>query len=286
MAEQKAAEAKKKGFFSRRKNEPAPAPPKASLPPVRPSVAPNTAAAAPAVEPRISLESMPEVEKRIDRMRATQRRASLMERYENKYGEKLDVPAVFVPVEQEKPEAPAPVAPEPPAVEAAPAGQPAAAKAPATEPVAATAAEKPSTPSLPPNDVKLPEAKPAAVAAKPAAPAAPVKPAAPAAKPAVASTQKPAPAPEPSKPSPINGKSFWKYLWPYWRLPLRDLAKYYTPDKKGNIMAAMIADMPVWILLALPRIGLCPIGFALDHLKKRKAKQANGEKTEAAVATN
>jgi hypothetical protein len=206
-----------------------------------------------------------------------------MERYESKYGEKLEAPDLFVPVEQEKPEAQAPAEPGPPAVEAAPAGQAAAVKAPASDTVAATPSERQSTPALPPKDIKLPEAAPAAMAAKPAAP---VKPAAPGAKSASPAAQKPSPAPKPSKPSPINAKSFWKYLWPYWRLPLRDLARYYTPDKKSNITAAMVADIPLWILLMLPRIVFCPIGLAIGILKKRKAKAANGETTEAAVATD
>jgi len=274
MAQQKAAEVKKKGFFSRKKDAPAPAPPKPATMAAKPAALPKPAPA-PAVEPRISLESMPEVEKRIDRMRATQRRASLLERYEKRYGEKLDVPNVFVPVEEEKEEEPVPTEAATPA--------PAADSAP--QPAAVPAAAKPAAPALPPKDVKLPAAstavivaKPTAVAAKPGAAVIAAKPAAPAPKPAAP--------PKPSKPSPINGRSFWKYLWPYWRLPLRNLAKYYVPDNKGAIMGATVADLPLWVILAIPRIVFCPIGLAATFLMKRKAKQANGDKPETVVAAD
>lgn len=266
MAQQKAAEVKKKGFFSRKKDAPAPAPPKPATMAAKPAALPKTAPA-PAVEPRISLESMPEVEKRIDRMRATQRRASLLERYEKRYGEKLDVPNVFVPVEEEKEEAPVPT-------EAA-TQAPAAVSAP--QPAAVPAVARPAAPALPPKDVKLPAATTAAVAAKPAALSA-AKPAAPAPKPAAP--------PKPSKPSPINGRSFWKYLWPYWRLPLRNLAKYYVPENKGAVLGATVADLPLWAILAIPRIIFCPIGLALTFLMKRKAKQANGDKPETVAAAD
>jgi hypothetical protein len=159
---------------------------------------------------------------------------------------------------------------EPPVAVASSAAKPADATLPVPKAAAAPVAEKPSAPALPPKEIKLPVSKPAAAAAKPAAPAA----------------EKPPEAAKPSKPSPINGKSFWKYLWPYWRLPFRALAKYNSPESKGKILAFTIVDIPVWIILALPRIGLCPIGFALDIMKKRKAKQANGEKAETAVAVN
>jgi hypothetical protein len=227
---------------------------------------------------------MPEVEKRIDRMHATQRRASLMARYENRYGEKLDVPSVFVPVEEEKPEAAEPAAPEMPADAVPYAAKPAEAPLQAPNVAVAPVTEKPAAPALPPKEVKLPEAKPAAAATKPAAVAA--KPAAAVAKPVPTAAGKPPEAAKPSKPSPISGKSFWKYLWPYWRMPFRALAKHNSPENKGKIMAFTIVDIPVWILLALPRIVLCPIGLAVDILKKRKAKQANGEKAETAVAVN
>jgi len=275
MAEQKVAEVKKKGFFSRKKSAPAPVPSK--TPQAAARAAPKPAAAPPAVEPRLSLESMPEVEKRIDRMHATQRRASLIARYESKYGEKLDVPSVFVPVEEEQTEATAPSAPETPVAAASSAAKPAEAPLPAPNVAAAPVTEKPVAPALPTKDAKLPGAKPVAAAAKPAALAA---------KPAPQAVEKPPEAAKPSKPSPINAKSFWKYLWPYWRLPFRALAKYNSPESKGKILAYTIVDIPVWIILALPRIVLCPIGFALDIMKKRKAKQATGDKAETAVAVN
>jgi hypothetical protein len=270
MAEHKGAEVKKKGFFSRKKSAPATVPIKTPQAAIKAPAAPKPAAAPLPVEPRLSLESMPEVEKRIDRMHATARRASLMARYESKYGEKLEVPAVFVAVEEEKPESSAPADAGAPAPAAPTAAKPAQASPGASKPAAAPVAEKTAAPALPPKDVKLSEAKLFAAAAKPAPPAA----------------EKLPEAAKPSKPSPINLKSFWKYLWPYWRLPLRALAKYNSPESKGKILAATIFDIPVWILLAVPRIVLCPIGLAVDLLKKRKAKQANGEKAEAAVAVN
>ena len=277
MAEQKAAEVKKKGFFSRKKSEPAAAPSKTPQAAARASTAPKPAAAPRPVEPRLSLESMPEVEKRIDRMHATARRASLLARYESKYGEKLEVPAVFVPVEEEKPESSAPANAVAPAAAAPSAAKPAQAALAASKPAAAPVAEKPAAPALPPKDVKLPEAKPVAAAAKAASVAA---------KPAAPAVEKPAEAAKPSKPSPANFKNFLKYVWPYWRFPFRALAKATSPESKGKILAFTIVDIPVWILLAIPRIVLCPIGLAANFLKKRKAKQANGEKAEAAVAVN
>ncbi|MGQ9583485.1 MAG: hypothetical protein ACUVV6_08260, partial [Thermoplasmatota archaeon] len=98
MAEEPAAEAERKGYFARRREkrqtrraaraaaesgrvEPAPPPP----PPVP--------------EPRVSLEVIAEVERRIDRMSAQERRSALFERYESRYGERLEVPSTFMPVE-------------------------------------------------------------------------------------------------------------------------------------------------------------------------------------------
>jgi hypothetical protein len=267
MAEKKAAEVQKKGFFSKKKSEPAAAPPKGAQPAARPAAAPKPAPAPKTVEPRLSLESMPEVEKRIDRMQATQRRASLLERYENRYGEKLEVPNVFVPVEEEKPSS----------AEADRPGTPEISASVTTKPAAAPSTEKAATPALPPKDVRPAEPKPVAADAKLAAVVG---------KPAQPAAQKPAAAPKPSKPSPVNFKSFLKYLWPYWRLPFRTLAKYNSPENKGKIMAYTIVDILVWILLALPRIVLCPIGFIWEFLKKRKAKQANGENVEVAAVAD
>jgi len=267
MAEKNAAEVQKKGFFSKKRSEPAATAPKTPQPAAKPAAAPKPAPAPKSVEPRLSLESMPEVEKRIDRMQATQRRGSLLERYENKYGEKLDVPSVFVPVEAEKPSSAEADMPTTPEISASP----------LPKPGAAPSAEKAATPALPPKEVRPAEPKPVGADAKLAAVVGkPVQPAA----------AKPTSAPKPSKPSPINAKTFWKYLWPYWRLPFRALAKYNSPENKGKILAFTVLDIPVWIILAIPRIVLFPIGFIVDMLKKRKSKQANGENVEVAAAAD
>jgi hypothetical protein len=219
---------------------------------------------------------MPEVERRIDRMHATERRASLLERYENRYGEKLDVPRIFLPVEAEKAETPAPAKAEPPAA-AIPAAK--AAAAAEAKPAAAPVAPKPAAPALPPKDVKAPEPKPVAAAPKPSVASVPAaKPATPEAKPAV---------PKVKKPNPVSGKSFWKYFWNPLKLPFRDLAKYYNPENKGVVIGATVGDIVIWPFLTLVRVlGPLYIGIALGYLKKRKARQANGEKTEVSAATN
>ena len=154
--------------------------------------------------------------------------------------------------------------------------------------MAAVTGMAPSKPAAPAPKPPAP-AKPGLFGAKPA-PAAPAKPSAPAARPAataparpgapVAAPPKPA---EPKKPSPVNGSSFWKYLWPYWRLPMRGYAKYYWPEKPGIQAAFTLVDIPIWMILAIPRIGLCPLGIVLEQRKKKAAAAAE---TEVAAAAN
>ncbi|MGQ9583595.1 MAG: hypothetical protein ACUVV6_08820, partial [Thermoplasmatota archaeon] len=86
----------------------------------------------------------------------------------------------------------------------------------------------------------------------------------------------PEPTPEkPKRPSPINLRSFVKYLWPYWRFPMVALAKYYRPGSRGVLAAAALADALIWAALSLPRLVLCPIGYIGSRLRKKKeAKRA------------
>jgi len=286
MAETKVAEVKKKGFFSRKKGAPAPAPTKATPPAAKPAAASKPAPAPAPVEPRLSLESMPEVEKRIDRMHATQRRASLLERYENKYGEKLEVPNVFLPVEEEKAEPQATVRAESFAAAASAAPKPAEAPVPAAKPAAAPLAEKPAAPALPPKDVKAPEVKPVAAAAKPAAAVAKV--AAPADKPAAVTAK---PAVEPSRPLQLPegmtlGKYLWPQVWPFWGLPLRRYSQAKWPDKKNMVLAMTVVDIPLLVILSIPRLlGLFWAGLVIWAVNKfKKKKTATAEP--AAVAAN
>jgi hypothetical protein len=273
MAEQKAAEVKKKGFFSRKKSEPAPAPSKTAPISAKPQTAPKPAAASQAVEPRLSLESMPEVEKRIDRMHATQRRASLLERYENRYGEKLEVPKIFVPVEEEKPESLAPAKVETPAAAAPPASKPGQAPLPVPKVAAAPVTEKPAAPALPPKEVKAPEAKPVAAVAKPASVAA--KPAAPEEKPAAAKVK---------KPKIMTFANFKKYVWHYFRFPWSAVMKYYYPNNGGMKAVGGLLDLLTWILLALPRLVMHPIGWFFEKRKKKAAEK--GTEISGTVAAN
>jgi hypothetical protein len=273
MAEQKAAEVKKKGFFSRKKSELAPVPSKTPPAAAKPAAAPRPASAPPAVGPRLSLESMPEVEKRIDRMHATQRRASLMARYENKYGEKLDVPSVFVPVEEEQPESLAPANPETPAAAAPSAAKPAQAPLPAPNVAAAPVTEKPAAPALPPKEVRTPEAKPVAVEAKPATMAA--KPAAPAEKPAAAKVK---------RPNIMTFANFRKYVWHYFRFPWSAVMRYYYPNNGGMKAVGGVLDLFTWIVLAIPRIVMHPLVWL--YLKRKKKAAESAAEVSSTAATN
>jgi len=274
MADQAAPEVEKKGFFSRKKKAPAPLPAMPATPvtkplQVRPAPPPGRTGAqrpvAPQAEPRVSLELMPQVEKRIDRMQVSQRRAALLERYERKYGEKLEVPKQFVPLEEE----------------AASMAPPDAAKleqvvGPAPVP-AMPAAPRPAAPaatvSLPPKALKPPVPAPAATA-RPAL--------APAPRPAV-----PKPAAKPAVPGiavKYNAKSFWKYLWNPARLPMRAIAKLKYPGDKGKLRVYTAADAAIWIVLFIPRflvllwLGLIGTGI-MKVLNKRKGAKAGEEAT-------
>jgi hypothetical protein len=288
MAGQNDAGAEKKGFFARRKERkeadkaplPAPkvpaAPLKPGASPARPAGAPPKTAPPASPAPRVSLESLPEVEKRIDRMAANERRQKLLERYEQKYGEKLDLPNVFVSIEDEKK-----------AEAAAAADAMAGGKAIDEGKMAAVTGMAPPKPAAPPPKPAAP-AKTGFFGTKPAPPPAakpgalaPPRPAAPVATGPAAPAAAPKPV-QPKKPSPVNGKSFWKYLWPYWRLPMRGYAKYYWPDKGGIQAAFTVIDIPIWIILAIPRIGLCPVGYLLDQRKKKAAAMAEAEVAAAA----
>jgi len=250
-----APEQERKGYFARRRERRrarkearaaalAGGPEPAAAAPARPPPTPTP-------EPRVSLALMEEVERRVDRLDARERRRRLLERYEAKYGEKLVVPEVFLPVEVVEETAPA----ERAAVSGAP--QPSAQLEAQGQP--AGPAPQPPAPAGAP------------IAAGPPAPA------------TIAIGQPSGQAPgRPRRPSPINRRSFWKYLWPYWRFPLHALARYYRPESRGVKAAALIADAFIWILLILPRVVLFPIGFVIDRLKKRKAGRAPAEVAQAA----
>jgi len=285
MAEQKEAGAEKPGYFARRRERKeakkaaaqAPPPPKAPAAPLKPAARPAAGPpkpAPPAAPPaRVSLESLPEVEKRIDRMSATERRQNLLERYEQRYGERLELPDVFVSIEDEK------------KAEAAAAADGMAAGAGAIDEgklatVTGLAPPKPSAPA--PKPPAPAPAKPGLFGARPVPPPA-ARPGAPAPpRPAAPLAAAPRPA-QPKMPSPVNRTSFWKYLWPYWRLPMRNYAKYYWPDKGGIQAAFTVIDIPIWILLFIPRIGLCPAGYFLEQ---RKKKAAAAVEPEAVVTAN
>jgi len=285
MVEQKDAGAEKKGFFARRKEQKqavkAPAPnviqPKVPITPLKPSALPPRPAGAPPrpaprPEVRVSLESLPEVEKRIDRMSATERRQKLLERYEQKYGEKLDVPKVFVYIEDEK---------KAEAAEAAD-GMAGGAKAINEDKLAAVTGMAAPKPAAPPPKAPAP-AKPGFFGAKPARPAA-AKPAAPApAKPAAPAPARPAApvATAPAGPSPkvFTWKNIRTYSWQYNSAPWSRGMRIKYPGNGGMKAVGYLLDGVSWIALALPRIVLYPIGRS--RLRKRQAQedttQTNGE---------
>jgi hypothetical protein len=212
-------------------------------------------------------------------MSAVERRQKLLDRYEQKYGEKLDAPKVFVSIEDEK-KAEAAAAADAMAGGKAVDEAKLAAVTGMAPPKPAAPAPKPAPPARTGFFGAKPAPPPAAKIGAPAPPRpagpAPPRPAAP-----VAAAPKPA---APKKPSPVNGSSFWKYLWPYWRLPMRSYAKYYWPESGGKQAAFTVIDIPIWIGLALPRIVLCPIGFVLE--RSRKKKEAAAAEPEAAIAAN
>jgi len=308
MADEKGAEPKKGGFFSRKKEEPKPATPptaaggpKPALPPgakqpvpaqgpVKPGPAPvrPPSGAAPqkpvTAKPLIfedsmfSFDTVPEIEKRIDRMEI-HRYDSLMKRYESKFGEKLEPPTVFVSLDGEK-QGDA-TAPEDPAKKAAMDAKIAAVTGVGAKPAPGASLK----PGVAPEGPATPPAKQGWFSSKPATAPAPVQ-----ARPVVTPVRPPPgtmpPRPQaapvqlapvaPAKPSPINGKTFWRYLWCYWRMPFRKLVKLGDNPTGGKMAGATIADLIVWVLLVIPRIVLCPIGVIGESMAKKKAQ--NGAK--------
>ncbi|MEM3043218.1 MAG: hypothetical protein QXD84_06720 [Thermoplasmata archaeon] len=272
MGEEESA-GERKGYFARRRErrlakEEAKLAAGASAPAAPPST-PSSPLPPVVPETRVSLELMREIERRIDRMGDVERRRSLLERYEAKYSEKLEVPSIFPPVEvvEERPAAgKGAVAPSAPPSVASPSSAP--------PPPAEAATAPPPQPSAP--------STPGAPERAPPAPAPPPTPA-----PATISLGEPAgPAPQkPKKPSPINLRSFWKYLWDPRKFPMRALAKYYSPEKKGVVLAATVVDILIWILLALPRfILLIWLGLIIDFVKKKRS--ARGAAPQSPVATD
>ena len=305
MADEKGAEPKKGGFFSRKKEEPkqaappapaakpgAPAaapgkPPVAQPPgakpgaPVKPGAGPApTKPAQPAdlYEPRFSFDTVPEIERRIDRMEV-HKYASLQQLFESKYGEKLEVPTVFVSLDgdvqegQKEGEA-KPIDP---------------AKLAALDAKIAAATEIPSKPGAPVAPGAVP-VKPGAVPVKPGA--APVKPGAVRpppgtvqARPVAVPVTPGAPA-APAKPSPINGSSFWKYFWCPWRLPFRALGKIKYPGQSGKIIGMTVLDVLIYIPLTIVRLlGPLYVGAILESSAKKRAAGA-AKKDSAAVAVD
>jgi hypothetical protein len=270
MAEQKVAGPEKKGFFAKRaerkeaEKAAAQAPPKiptaplkpgapparpaAPLPP-RPAAAPPPRPAPPPPEIRVSLESLPEVEKRIDRMSATERRQSLLERYEKKYGEQLDMPKVFVSIEDEKKAGAA-------AAADAMAGGPAAID---EGKLATVTGMAPPRPAAPPPKAPAPArtgffgAKPAALApARPVAQA-PARPAGGIPARPVAPVEAAPVQAQPGIPVYYTAKAFWKYLWNPTRFPMRAIAKLKFPGDRSKLNMYTVADAGIWALLLIPR---------------------------------
>jgi hypothetical protein len=294
MAEQKDAGAGKGGFFARRKERkesemavaraPPPKltaqPPKPGASPARPAGAPVKPAPASAPVSRVSLESMPNIEKRIDSMAATERRQKLLERYEQKYGEKLDLPNVFVSIEDEK------------KAEAAQAADAMAGGKPIDEgKMAAVTGMAPPKPAAPPPKPAAP-AKPGFFGSKPApSPAAPPGAPAPApARPAAPVMAAPA-VPAPPLPQGMTmGRYMWPSVWPFWGFMVRRYAKYrYAGDSK-KINMLTIFDLPLLVVMFIPRLIIFWPGLALwayNYFKKKKATKAEpAAKEEAPTATN
>lgn len=298
MAEQKDAGPDKKGYFARRRERKearkaaAQAPPakvptaplRPGAPAARPAGAPPRPAPPSAPAPRVSLESLPEVEKRIDRMAATERRQKLLDRYEQKYGERLDLPKVFVSIEDEK-KAGAAAAADGMAAGAKAIDEGRLAAVTGMAPPKPPAAPAPKPPAPAPARPGLFGAKPAPPpAARPGAPA-PARPAAPAPPwPAAPVAAAPA-APAPSLPEGMTmGKYLFPQIWPFWGMPLYKYAKFRWPEKRNNQMAFAVIDIPLLVMLFLPRLfGLFWAGLAWTLYKKQKQKKA--AKADAA-ATN
>jgi hypothetical protein len=282
MAEQNDAGPEKKGFFAKRKEakeaakaakalpQKIPTPPlRTGAPQARPA-APPPRPAPPPPEVRVSLESLPEVEKRIDRMSAVERRQKLLDRYEQKYGEKLDAPKVFVSIEDDKK-----------AEAAAAADAMAGGKAVDEAKLAAVTGMAPPKPAAP-APKPAPPAKTGFFGAKPAPPPAakigapaPPKPAAPApARPAAPVAAAPEPA-QPGIPVKYTGGAFWKYLWHPGRFPMRAIAKLKYPGNQSKLNMYTAADGLIWVLLVIPRFavllwaGLIGVAVSKYILKKK-----------------
>jgi len=293
MVEQKGAVPEKKGYFARRKERkeakkqaavsvpPARGPPVQQRPgtaaPARPGLPPKPAPPAPRPEVRYSLESIPEVERRIDRMSATERRQKLLDRYEKKFGEKLDVPSVFVSIEDEKKaDAAAAADAMAPAVKAVPEDRLAAVTGMAPAPKPAAPAPRPAAPAkagffgarpAPPRPGPAPPA--------PGAPAGARHGPAPAARPPAPRAPRPA-LPPPKLPEGMTmGRHLWPAVWPFWGLILRRYAKFRYPENRTMITIFTVVDLPLLVILFLPRLfGLFWAGLALHLVKRQKAKKA------------
>jgi hypothetical protein len=234
------------------------------------------------------------MEKRIDRMAATERRQKLLERYEKKYGERLEVPKVFVSIEDERKAEAA----------SADAGMAGGAKEIPEDRLAAITGMAPPPKAAPPAKPPAPAqpkpglfgSKPATVMAKPPASGAP-KPAAPsAAKPAVPAGAGPssqvarpvAPAAKPAAPLPelpegmTMGRYLWPAVWPFWGLIVRRYAKFRYPDNENMINGLTVVDIPLLVILFIPRLfGLFWVGLALMLLRRQKAKKEAAARTAA-----
>ena len=278
MAEQKEAGAEKPGYFARRRERKeakkaaaqAPPPPKAPAAPLKPAARPAAGPpkpAPPAAPPvRVSLESLPEVEKRIDRMSATERRQNLLERYEQRYGERLELPDVFVSIEDEKK-----------AEAAASADGMAAATGAIDEGKLATvtglAPPKPSAPA--PKPPAPAPAKPGLFGARPVPP--------PAARPGAPAPPRPAApvAAAPTAPSPkvFTWKNMRTYSWQYNSAPWSRGMKIKYPGNGGMKAVGYLLDGVSWIALMLPRLVLYPIGRSRKRkrLAREASSQQNGE---------
>jgi|GEM_PF-2669151 len=274
----------KKGFFARRREKKqakkaarlAPPPraaaqPKGAALPARPGTAPPRPAPPPrAPEVRVSLESLPEVEKRIDRMSAVERRQRLIERYESKYGERLDLPKVFVPVEEET---------RSEAAGGATAGGAGKIDEGKLAAVTGMASPKPAAPAMKPPAPAKPglfgpgPAPPAAARPGPQAPPRPAAAAPP--RPAAPVEAKP-PAPAPKLPEGMTmGKYLFPQLWPFWGMPLYKFARFRWPDKRNILIGAAVADIPLLVILFIPRLlGIFWAGLAITLFKRMKQKKA------------
>jgi len=86
------------------------------------------------------------------------------------------------------------------------------------------------------------------------------------------------------------GRYMWPAVWPFWGMMVRRWAKYRYPGDSKKINMLTIADLPLLLVMFIPRLFIFWPGLALwayGYFKKKKAAAANGAaKEEAPAATN